>query len=327
MSGAGLAVAPALDGLLLRLPRPGIVRLYPLGAEPEAGRHAATWGADLDRRHAWIPAAALVEAIDPLLVLDDGDSVGAWRLPAAHTAWRTPLADALLRAALVMRSDWEPEAWTEPVGFDEDTHTDAVTRLLVVSGCAPDDRAVAAAVAMRTPGRERQMMQRAIQTAGRIGRETPGTDALLGALASALGVEAPPWRAPDVATALGLAPEWRDGPMRTLRRAWRGTALQHHPDHGGSAARFREVQDAWEHAQAEHRRHAHLRTLGPPSNRGQRGLWGQEVRVWAVRPAVELRLLGTHAGTGRDLDPTRGSQSLAPLTRLHPAEADAASTG
>jgi len=182
-------------------------------------------------------------------------------------------------------------------------------------------------VAMRTPGLERQLMQRAAQTAARIGRETPGTDALLGALASALGVQAPAWRAPDVATALGLAPEWRDAPMRTLRRTWRGMVLEHHPDRGGSASRFREVQDAWEHAQAEHRRHAHLRTLGPASTRGQRGLWGQEVRVWAVRPAVELRLLGTHAVTGRDPDPTHGFRSLAPLTRLHHAEADAVSTG
>ena len=171
------------------------------------------------------------------------------------------------------------------------------------------------------------MMQRAAQIAERIGKETPGTDALLGALASALGVQAPAWRAPDVATALGLAPEWRDAPMRTLRRAWRSTALQHHPDHGGSAARFREVQDAWEHAQAEHRRHAHLRTLGPPSTRGQRGLWGQEVRVWAVRPAVELRLLGTDASTGRAPHPTDGSRGPAPLTHLRHTEADAVSTG
>ena len=51
MSGAGLAAAPALDGVLLRLPEPGILRLYD-PAEPDGPSGMRPSRADLDRRHA-----------------------------------------------------------------------------------------------------------------------------------------------------------------------------------------------------------------------------------------------------------------------------------
>jgi DnaJ-class molecular chaperone len=64
----------------------------------------------------------------------------------------------------------------------------------------------------------------------------------------------------DFYAVLGIA---RDADPRAVRRAWRGLARRYHPDagEGSSAARFREVMEAYETLGHPERRRAYDRTL------------------------------------------------------------------
>ena len=291
MSGAGLAAAPALDGVLLRLPGPGILRLYDRSGPDGPRRHAAVWGTDLDRRHAWIPAACLREDGVHVLVLEHEVQPLAWHLPPARPAWQTPLTEALLRAALVMRSEWPPETWAEQVGLGQGDSHDVMARLLVSSGSGPQEEVLAAAIAVRASGRGEWVMRRAVELTERIGRETVATDAFLGALAAALGVRAPAWRTLDVMEILGLSEDWRDRSWQQLRTVCRESAFRTHPDRGGDPEQFMAVRAAWKHLRQAHQRHRRRGMPEAPETPGLRGVWGLETRVWEVLPAVPIQVL------------------------------------
>lgn len=287
----GLAAAPTLDGVLLRVPAPGILRLYRLDDHGAAGRYGPEWGASVPGRQGWIPAACIQAQGPRVLVLEDDHGMRAWRLPWVRLGRRGPLTEPLLRAALVMRSGWPEEAWVARASTAASAEGAAMARSLVASGCAPHIRELVAAVALRAPAREAQALAFASALAALIGHPTPSTDALLTRLAESMG-EAPPLRCgPPVVERLGLPRDWRQRSRTGLRGPWRTAAFAAHPDQGGDAERFREVQAAWRVVCDDLERVERLTHVPTPPTPTLRALWGQETGLWRVLRRVPMEMV------------------------------------
>lgn len=301
MRPAGLVAAPTLDGVLVRLPHPGVLRLYRLDAGGGPGRYAPEWEAHPCRPGAWVPAACLRGPGDRVLVLAGAEGAQAWRLPGARFGRSGPLLEPLLRAALVLRSGWGAAAWAARVGVGAETQEAAVAQRLVASGTTLPEAQLIDALACRAAQDGAAAMQFAVALAELIDRPTPGTDALLAALADTLGEPPPERLGPDVRAVLGLPADWRARPSADLRRCWRQAAFAVHPDRGGDGVRFGRVQAAWAAVVADGARRAVLRRMAGVGEPERMGLWGGGTGEWrGLRAATVWWRPGTGALAQRD---------------------------